>query len=185
MSLGLVVKMVGSQDWSHCWCSKCLFLHEKNVLNTLKKSCSVRHKCHRTSSKMTKGFVYCENCDVNEHLSPAGMREAVLQVTLLWGDQHLLSLGLTERNVSIMFQWINVTFPHVTGRLWDTQLDSPNWHFDHLHMSLPHHTCFMALEPGRTCEWLFNQSLSGQIGHVIMWSIQLKGKSNTIAGGVE
>lgn len=41
----------------------------------------------------------------------------------------------------------------------------------------------MALEPGQTSEWLFNQS--GQIGHVIMLSIQLKGKSNTIAGGVE
>lgn len=53
-----------------------------------------------------------ENCDVNEEWSPAGMRESVLQVTLLWGVQHLLSPGPASRNVSVMSTWINAALWH-------------------------------------------------------------------------
>lgn len=109
-------------------------------------------KCHRTKAH------YFNNCDVNEEYiereaapagwvhycrqSPAGMREPVLQVTLLGGVQHLLSPGPGGQecvsNVH-MNKCSTMTFPHVRqeGDLQSTQLDSPNWHFDlmHLHMS--------------------------------------------------
>lgn len=83
------------------------------VTHLLDSYCIQTHiKCHRTKAH------FLNNCDVNEEYierggssrvgallpsSPAGMRERVLQVTLLGGVQHLLSPGPADRNVSLMF----------------------------------------------------------------------------------
>lgn len=59
------------------------------------------------------------------------------------GEFNVLCLpGPTDRNVSLMFAWINAALWHfhMSDRkefFRSTQLDPPNWHFDprHLHMS--------------------------------------------------
>lgn len=38
-----------------------------NIIDTLKKNLVLLDKCHRNAPQLTKAFVFCENCDVNEH----------------------------------------------------------------------------------------------------------------------
>lgn len=124
------------------------------------------------------------------------MREAVLQVTLLWGVQHLLSPVPLDRNAPLMFTWINAA-------LWHFHMSSRKDFFSALSCSLqigilirhiyicltglPDHVCFVASDRGQpTYELLFRESFQRRSQACCIISavklsdlILLKGKSNT------
>lgn len=122
------------------------------------------------------------------------MRESLLQVTLLWGVQHLLSPGPADRNVPLMCmnKCSSVAIPHVKeeGALSRTQLDSPNWRFDHTHLHMSHSTatsCMFHRNGGQSRIWIIISHKSFR-GDYEAWGIisamklsdssLLKGKSN-------
>lgn len=91
--------------------------------------------------------------------SPAGMRESVLQVTLLWGVQHLLSPAPADRNVSLMFTWINAALWHfhMSNRKdffralsWTLQIGILIQRIYICHTALPDHVCFIACSGGQS-----------------------------------